>query len=179
MKVALVGKMRSGKDTVGRYFVDNEECVQVAFGDGIKQVARVYFPHIVAKGKPRRLYQRIGQVFREFDPYVWVNVLDRTVTNHMEDGEQHFVVTDVRQMNEYIYLKANGYTIIKVETAEELRLERIKASGDEYTEEDLNHETELAVDGIPYDYLIDNNTTIEDLYQQIRFVIKEIKEEQR
>ena len=176
MKVALVGKMRSGKDTVGRYIYDNDPHGwqnQLAFGDEIKRIAKAYFPHIVSKGKPRKLYQHIGQEFRKIDPEVWVKALDRSLLDLMGRGESNFVVTDVRQMNEYHYLKKQGFTIVKVETAEELRMERLRKSGDEYEEADLFHETEIAVECIPYDYLVSNNTTLEDLYTQVEFIIKE------
>ncbi|MCY8048483.1 hypothetical protein MOC17_20735 [Bacillus haynesii] len=179
MKIALVGKMRSGKDTVGRFFSDNRECYPIAFGDGISRIGYMFFPELMLGGKPRKLKQTIGQVFRQFDPDVWVKTLSATMTNLSDSGIKNFVVTDVRQMNEYNFLKEQGFTVIKVEAADELRLERIKASGDEFTEEDLNHETELAVDDIPFDYLITNNTTIEDLYTQLRFIVGEIEEEQR
>lgn len=178
MKVALVGKMRSGKDTVGRMFIEDYGCFQFAFGDGIKRVTRSYFPELVKQGKPRRAYQVIGQTFRSIDPQVWINDLNRTYEDLQEKGITRFVITDVRQMNEYHYLKAQGFQIVKVETADELRIERIKASGDSYSMEDLNHETELAVDTIPYDYVINNNTTLEDLYKQVQFVAEELKEEQ-
>jgi dephospho-CoA kinase len=178
MKIAITGKMRSGKDTLAKYFIDNDESNQIAFGDGIKRVARNYFPDIVAKGKPRKLYQDIGQQFRQIDPDVWVKDLDRTMVNLMELGETNFVVTDVRQMNEYLYLKKQGFTVIKVETEDEIRKERIKAKGDTFNVEDFYHETEVAVDSIPYDYLVTNNTKLMDFYDQIYFVFNELKGEE-
>ena len=36
MKVALFGKIRSGKDTVGELLIKEYGCTRVAFGDGIK-----------------------------------------------------------------------------------------------------------------------------------------------
>jgi dephospho-CoA kinase len=179
MKVAITGKMRSGKDTLAKHFIDNDNSNQIAFGDGIKRVARNYFPQIVAKGKPRKLYQDIGQQFRAIDPDVWVKDLDRTMVNLMDIGETDFVVTDVRQMNEYEYLKRQGFTVIKVEAEDEIRIERIKAKGDTFNPEDFYHETETAVDAIPYDYLISNNTTLMDFYDQIYFVYEELKGEEK
>ncbi|MDA2738422.1 AAA family ATPase [Bacillus cereus group sp. Bc015] len=176
MKIAIVGKMRSGKDTVAKFFIDNEDANQIAFGDEIKRIARMYFPHIVAKGKPRKLYQTLGQELRKIDPDVWVKALDRTLINSMEYGETNFVISDVRQMNEYHYLKEMGFTVIKVEADDEIRKERIIKSGDVFEPEDFYHETELAVNTIPYDYLITNNTTLAELYDQIYYIYDELKE---
>ena len=176
MKIALVGKMRSGKDTVAKFFIDNEDANQIAFGDEIKKIARRYFPEIVAKGKPRKLYQVIGQEMRKIDPDVWVKALDRTLTNLMGYGETNFVISDVRQMNEYHYLKEMGFTVIKVEADDELRKERIYQSGDLFEPEQFYHETETTVEDIPCDYLVTNNTTLADLYDQIFYINNELKE---
>lgn len=173
MKVAFVGKMRSGKDTAGAYLIRNHWVTKLAFGDEIRKVITTYFPHLLQGNKPRKVFQKIGQLFREFDKDVWVKQFNHTYRRFQQAGTTDFIVTDVRQMNEVEYLKAQGFLIVKVETDEELRLERIKASGDLFAMEDLNHETELAVDTLPYDYLITNNTTLEDLYKQIDFILQE------
>lgn len=177
MKVAITGKMRSGKDTLAKFFIDNIDANQLAFGDGIKKVAKAYFPEIVVEGKPRKLYQDIGQQFRQIDADVWVKDLNRVLTNLTDIGETEFVVSDVRQMNEYLYLKKMGFTVIKVEAHDEIRKERIQRSGDIYLPEDFYHETEVAVDSIPCDYLLENNTTLLDFYDQIHYVYNELKGE--
>ncbi|MGD2330640.1 AAA family ATPase [Bacillus amyloliquefaciens] len=179
MKIAVAGKMRSGKDTLAKFFIENDKAYQLAFGDGIKKVANTYFPHIVAQGKPRKLYQFIGEEFRKIDPYVWVNYLDQRMKHlgflHIED----FVVSDVRQMNEYEYLKSKGFTVIKVEAADEIRRERIEKSGDIFEPEDFYHHTETAVDEIPCDYLVTNNDDLNAFYEQINFVYNELRGEQK
>jgi dephospho-CoA kinase len=173
MKIAFVGKMRSGKDTAGDYLIKNHWITKLAFGDEIKKVIQRYFPHLLEGSKPRKVFQKIGQLFREFDPDVWVKQLRKTYNIKRVQGNSNFVITDVRQMNEVEFLKSEGFVIVKVETDEELRLERIKASGDDFSLEDLNHETELAVDTLPYDYLVTNNTSLDDLYKQIDFILQE------
>lgn len=179
MKIALTGKMRSGKDTVANYFLYNDEgwSNQIAFGDEIKSIAKLYFPEMVAQGKPREIYQSIGQHFRGIDNDVWVKALDKTMNFLMLAGEDNFVISDVRQMNEYEYLKANDFTVIKIEADDELRKERTIQAGDVFEPSHFYHETEIAVDSIPYDYLITNNDTLEALMQQIKFVHSELKGE--
>lgn len=172
VKIAFIGKMRSGKDTAGRYLETTKGFGQFAFGTGIKRVATILYPEIDLRVKPRKLYQEIGQGLRQVDPLIWINYLDREVKHWSKrmvllDHTPNVVITDVRQMNEVEFLKAQGYVLVKVETDEELRLQRIKEAGDDYTEEDLNHETELAVDTLPYDVLLTNNGTIEELTRQV------------
>lgn len=178
MKLAIVGKIRSGKDTVGSMFIQEYGCMRMAFGDGIGRVIKDYFPEAFKDGKPRRHYQHIGQRFRDLDPDVWVKDLGRMYTALKHMGIERFVVTDMRQMNEYEYLKSQGFQVAKVDTADEIRLERMNANGDNFTLEDLNHETEAQIDALPYDFLISNNTTLDDLYEQVKHVAEELKEEQ-
>jgi dephospho-CoA kinase len=177
MKIAVLGKMRSGKDTLAKYFIDNDFATQLAFGDEIKSIARKYFPEEVAKGKPRWIYQKVGQDFRAIDPDVWVKKLERKVFGLEYLGQTSIVITDVRQMNEYEFLKKQGFTVIKVEAEDELRKERILRSGDIFEPEDFYHETETAVDYIPFDYLVTNNADLLSFYDQIEFIFNELQGE--
>jgi dephospho-CoA kinase len=72
MRLAIVGKMRSGKDTFAKYFTDLYGFKPLAFGNGITDVITRYFPEAFIMGKPREHYQVIGQTFRELDPDIWV-----------------------------------------------------------------------------------------------------------
>ena len=164
MKVALFGKMRSGKNTVADTLIIGLGFKEFAFGTGIGNIIKEYFPQELAKGKPRRHYQHIGQELRKLDEDVWINYLLKSVE---ESGADLVVVTDGRQENEAKRLREEGFTIIKVECPEELRIQRIKDSGDVFRPEQLLHETELAVDRVEADYVITNGGTLEDLAQQV------------
>jgi len=178
MKIAVVGKMRSGKDTLAEYFLENDNAAKLAFGDEIKRVASFYFPEIVRRGKPRKLYQMIGQMFREFDPNIWIKFLDARLIRLKDFGlDRNVVVSDVRQMNEYEYLKSRGFIVIKVHADDALRRERIIKAGDVVNEEDFNHETETIVDSIPCDFLIENNGTLDEFIKAIQAVHKDLEGE--
>lgn len=178
MKIAVTGKMRSGKDTLANFFIEELHYKQLAFADGIKKIGDEFFPEIMKEGKPRKMFQVVGQSLREIDPDVWVKYLDRHLTMLQEYGIENFIIADVRQLNEYNYLKEQGFTVIKVEAEDEIRQERIIQAGDVFTPENFYHETEMAVDDIPADYILSNNTTLEDFYNQILFVYKELKGEE-
>jgi dephospho-CoA kinase len=177
MKIAIVGKMRSGKNTLADYFI-SKGFKEFSFRSGIDEVISLFFPAAFEEGKPRKHYQVIGQAFRELDPDIWVNRLNTKLWVH-EDlfGGGDVVVTDLRQPNEYFYLNRNDFIVIKVEAAEELRLERIRAAGDQFDPEALTHETELELDHLPFDYLVTNNGTLQDLYDQAEFILKELEGE--
>ena len=53
MKIALFGKIRSGKDTVGKILIEEYGFNRFAFGDGIGEIIQKYFPEAWEGGKPR------------------------------------------------------------------------------------------------------------------------------
>ncbi|WP_214796497.1 MULTISPECIES: hypothetical protein [unclassified Exiguobacterium] len=175
IKVAIVGKIRAGKDTVGDVFKETQRCKQLAFADAIGDVIETYFPEAAKLGKPRKHYQTIGQTFRSLDSGVWVKQLHKAYVQAKLEGHMNFVVTDLRQMNEYDYLKGHGFHIIKVVADDEVRIERMRKSGDVFNEEDLLHSTEAHVDAMPCDYVITNNTSLKDLYIQVQKIVNDIK----
>lgn len=174
-RIAIVGRFRSGKNTFADYITDNFGHVQFAFGNGITEVINQYFPEAFANGKPRKHYQVIGQSFRELDENIWVNkALEELETHWNTFGDYPVIITDLRQLNEYKVMKSLGFTVIKVEAEEEVRLKRIAAAGDTCTPDQLNHDTELQADACPCDYLVTNNDSLEALYQQADFIMNEL-----
>ena len=183
MRIALFGKMRSGKNTVADLLTDEYGFKQFAFGEGIGEIIVKYFPEAYAEGKPRHHYQHIGQELRKLNPDVWINYLFRSVGHYLTQEQadslinktkpnENIVVTDGRQLNEAEMLKKAGYIIVKVETPEEIRVERIKESGDSFNLEQLNHETEKQVDLIEPDVVIRNDGSLEELKALVGCLVK-------
>lgn len=179
-KIALTGKMRSGKDLVAKQLLINSNFDGFAFGNALKRTAHEVFPWIASEAKPRRLYQQFGQTMRMLDKNVWVSHVERQIGHmiefHVNQGATDIgvVITDLRQQNEYEWAKENGFTIIRVSAPDELRIERAKMAGDDFSEADLTHETEQAIEGFKVDYEIVNDGTVEDLRAKVEEIIAEI-----
>jgi dephospho-CoA kinase len=182
VNIAICGKFRSGKDTVGKYLCDNYGYKRFAFGDGIRRVTRELYPHLYeGNAKPRALLQGFGQMARQFDENVWVDDCFRRIDEAAEfrygykSGKTpRAVITDLRQPNEYDALKQRGYIVIRVIAPDEHRKYRAITSGDAFTDAELTHETESHVDGFAADYVICNNGTLEQLYPQIDTVMADL-----
>lgn len=171
LKIGLLGKMRSGKDTVASYLIKEYGFKSFAFGDGIGDVIDAYFPQAWEDGKPRKHYQVIGQSFRQLNEDVWVEQL----LNKVKDCKGNVVITDTRQSNEVMALKKEGYKIIKIISNDANRIDRIQAQGDTWDISTFTHETEIGVDKAPFDYLIINNGTLEDLHKEVKTIINKIR----
>ena len=191
IKIALTGKMRSGKDTVGRYAVEKYGMVRFAFGDGLKRNFHKEYPHIPKDPKPVRGYQLYGQLMRYVkDENIWVDECFKSINytkKVADDYRKYFneetttpfmpVITDLRQPNEYERCVAEGFTIIRVHCPNKIRLERIQTTGDNVSMEDLDFETEKHVDGFKVDYEIDNSVSLQDLYAQFAEIMEELRSE--
>lgn len=185
VKVGITGGIRSGKDTVAEYIVDviklhytDTTHSILGFADGITDLIEMFMPDLLEGGKPRKAYQEIGQTLRKFDPDVWVNYALNTIemTEQVYPGA-HIIVKDVRQPNEAEALRDQGFVIVKVLANEDERIRRAKAQNDVFDLEDLQHETEKAIDEITPDAIIYNEGTLEDLYYTVEdFILNYEKE---
>lgn len=188
IKIALTGKARSGKDTVGKLLIE-QGFHRYAFGDEIKQLILKYFPEAFEHGKPRKYYLKIGQTFRELNSDVWINCLMNRIEISLQLNaglnqalrkkgrkEQPFniVVTDVRQENEVKALRKQGFKIIKVNCPDEIRIQRMKDLGDVFTLQDLEDETEIQVDSIIADYEINNFSGLQETKRQLKVILQDI-----
>lgn len=165
MKIALSGKMRSGKDTFSDTLKKDYDFEEFKFATGITEIIQKFYPEAVKGGKLREHYQKIGQALRQLDSNVWVNHTDsmiRSFENDFEGEDIPIVISDIRQKNEYKYAKANGYLVIKIEADEDIRIKRIIEAGDMWHMEALRHETEIAVDDIPADIVVTNNGSLHE-----------------
>lgn len=186
IKIALTGKMRSGKDTVYGILRDEFEAPslgkaqvdQYTFGGRLKHFAHELFPDELSKGKPRKLYQEFGQLMRQIDPNVWINQVHKEISQ-AEVVDEHdsivvSIITDLRQPNEYKYCRDNGFHIIRIKASDETRMARMKADGDNVSLGDLKHETETYVDSYDVDYEIDNDSLSSSSIYNIELQVEKI-----
>lgn len=202
LKIALCGKMRTGKDTVGEYLVQKYGMFPFSFGKELKKQFHEKYPSVSKDPKPHRGYQLYGQLMRYVhgDDY-WVDKCFRDIRavenfrNHIlssaDSGLIEFkhklktppvlpVITDLRQQNELDRCVKEGFTIVRINSEESLRFKRM-SKGEELSSverlEDLsNFETETGIDELKdVDYDIDNSSSLEELYKKIDNLVYSIR----
>ena len=116
MKLAVTGKMCSGKTTLCNSLLEIEPRFQIfSFGKKVKEVATDLFgmdPLI----KDRTLLTSLGQKMREIDSEVWLDY----VIKQCQDKE-FCLVDDLRYQNEYEALVKNGFKIIQLNISDDLQ----------------------------------------------------------
>ena len=150
--------------------------ITMSFADKLKEVASIIFdikkedwndPSVKASLVSnynltgRDILQKIGESFRkEISPDIWVNSLfsryDKlNYRTHSGDTiKPNLIITDVRMPNEAQAIKDRGGILIKV---------------DRETGYKDNHISETALDNYNgWDYVIDNNGTLEELIDKVK-----------
>lgn len=167
--IGIIGRARTGKDTLGARLVRTHGFGRVAFADALKDVALILNPIVApelagsrladvvaahgwdgAKDLPevRRVLQHLGQGVRAVDREFWV----RAALHRAEDvaAEGHPVVfTDVRYENEARAVRDAGFALVHIDRPGVPR---------------LTHESEGALDADDADYVITNDGTLADLH---------------
>ncbi|MRD36489.1 hypothetical protein GH882_11045 [Bacillus thuringiensis] len=179
-KIAIMGKARSGKTELSHYAWMLFGFKEFDFSAVLKDEFHRLFPHIPRDPKPRAYYQKFGQWLREIDPDIWVKMTMGKVHKYcFEDSlnkvnhKPKVLVNGVRQPNEYQRLKDEGFTIIRVNASDDLRIDRAHNAGDVFTEADLLHETESHIDTFEVDYEVNNVGTIREMYNQFDAIMRD------
>jgi len=163
MRIALSGKMASGKSLVAKHLVNEHNFTELSFAAKLKEICAVLFPRAKYE-KDRWLLQQVGQTMREFDPQVWI----RFVLPAIEPGKD-IVISDVRYPNEYETLRQLGFVMVRMYASYKARLTYIEKAYPGMPLVFLDSYDEVALDQYPFNYIIDNDlsTPLREVYRQV------------
>ena len=186
MIIAVCGKKGHGKDTFSDYLCENYNFIKLNFADPLKQACKHIFDltdeQIYGNKKeivdefwnttPREIMQYVGtdllrhklkEKFSNIGDNIWVLLMEKKITDILQKNpSQNIIISDLRFLNESKLIKKFGGIIFKIS-----RLKTNDIIG-------INHLSELEVDILTYDYLIENNSTLDSLYQKINNIISTI-----
>jgi len=148
MKIAICGKMCSGKSTLANYIMSSYPGYQkYSFAQKVKELCVELFD---MEGKDRVLLINFANKMRDIDGKVWVNhVLKQT------ESKEKCIIDDVRYQNEVDALIEDGWSFIQLNVPNELQKKRImELYPDNYQEhiQSMNHISERNEFVIPEGY---------------------------
>ena len=163
VKIAICGRMASGKTTMAEWLELNHDYVKFSLAGAVKKFGNFLFD--IPEGKKDRVaYQKVGDGARKilFED-IWIQTLLKEVQTHTTQpySTHDIVVDDVRYLNEVIKLKQQGWIMLKINIDDELQLARLKKAYPEDWEvhaQARSHPSEAEVDNIDddlFDYIIE------------------------
>ena len=172
MKLAITGIMGCGKTSIANYLVENHNFKKFSFADDLKLYAAEIFD---MKVKDRKLLQEFGTKMKEIDKDIWIKRLNYKIKNISDN----IVIDDLRYPNEELYLKSNGFKILKLDIDTELQNNRLKNTYINDFDKHIeckNHDSEMHTQTFNHDfyYLIDKNTE-QNIYKYIDDILMQNK----
>tara|TARA_Y100000389_G_scaffold202779_1_gene249171 strand:- start:12498 stop:13058 length:561 start_codon:yes stop_codon:yes gene_type:complete len=167
MKIAISGKMGSGKSFVAEKIVEEFGYYKTALAAKVKELAGELFD---MKYKNRGLLINFATKMREIDSYVWINC----VLRETKDISDNIVLDDLRLQNEYETLKSKGWFLIKIDIPEEIRLHRlVEKYGTKFVEHQNHFQSFTENDVVTmndncFDLVIKNDDDMTELFEKIR-----------
>lgn len=165
--IVLSGKQFCGKDTVAKILLSEfKNFKRIGLGDAIKiefgEKNNLTFEEVETnKSNFRAELQALGNSKRKLDSNYWIKKII--------DMPDDIIVPDIRVQAEYDYFNEAGAFKIRVNASSANRSKRGTLSAE-------NDITETALDNITdWNYIISNDGTYEDLLNNIKPLLKEIK----
>ena len=174
--ICISGVARSGKDTTAnlicrRLHGYGKRVLVTHYADLLKFMCKQLFGWDGQKDeRGRHILQYVGtDVVRKQLPDFWVDFIIQEL-KLFPDQWDFVIIPDCRFPNELDRLKEAGFDVVHV------RVER-DAYENNLTEEQKNHLSETALDGVVPDYIITNDGTITMLAARVMRMMKSIYEE--
>lgn len=178
MKLLLIGNSKSGKSTMSDYLNKKYGFKIYSLGNYVKyfthDICKIFnktdnipipniedFFDINSKDKYRKYFQLFGTELCQkwFGKEVWCEQLYKDlIKNNDLNNYTSIIIDDCRFKHEYDYFIKLGFIPIKIDRNVEI----------------YNHISETELESIPYEYLIDNNNSIEKYYNNIENLINEL-----
>lgn len=153
MKIAFGDRMNVGKDTCVQYLIEKYGGTKITIAEPLYQI--MHFTQDLCnlkKEKDRHFLQIVGTEWgRSIDKNLWINI----ALSKAKNLNGNLFINDLRFPNELTALKDNGWICIKI----------VRTNPDK--EHVSAHESEAGVDSDQWDYVIENNGSLAELFNQI------------
>lgn len=204
--IGVVGKPRTGKDSVSDFLVDNHGFHKYTFANYLKWLCIEYFGYTKEEmwgektEESRRFLHQLGKLLTDMDPNFFVKriieQIRRDYANSVETGEEYrAVVSDVRTDAELNLFDRSSSTFLipdkimdsgvsltnafdKILVAKVERDIETVLKEEPGLENNIGHDIEALTDNHDnWDYYLQNNSTVEDLETSVKLMVSELTEE--
>lgn len=181
MLVAICGLKRSGKDTIAKHIDKQYGYKHIKIAEPIKQICKILFNFSDEQMEtdikeeidprwqvsPRTVMQFLGtEIFQNQINTIIPNLNRQLFMKSIVFKEDtNYVISDMRFLHEYSFIKEKYPHSIVI---------RVEKSNDYHD----SHISETEWQKIPFDYIVYNNSTIEDLHIQIDKILKSKKKQE-
>lgn len=174
---AVIGKAGAGKDTVAEVLMEAFPHLgyqRFALADPLKDIAASLWGDEARRS--RHYLQGLGVSVRELNKDTWVDHLFRRIGEAAPfAADDHrpgrIIVTDCRFANELQRFREEGFTVLRVEAPQVLRVDRLRRNGKLQDEAELEHVSETELDGARADHTIINDASKFDLVDQLTEIL--------
>ncbi len=189
--IAICGFQSSGKDTIAEYLISNYNYKKLSFASVLKDIVAIMFgwPRDKLEGltvedrawreeidewwanalnipnlSPRYVLQYFGtELFRvHWHQDIWLKVVEKKLMDY-----ENIVITDCRFPNEMEMLKKYGAKFVHIHRKMPEWFKSYQEGNDNIAETNKLHQSEKEWIRFKPDYVIDNNGTLDELYEQV------------
>lgn len=179
--IGLTGQIACGKGVIKKFLIDHYHASDYRFSTILRDVL-VRLDIEQSRENIQRMSTMLRKNFGE-------DLLAKVMAKDVEKDEHHFIVIDgIRRLADIKYLRdVHGFFLISVEASEEIRHQRViernenpgddkKTFADFLKDQQEESESEIPKTMSQADFIIDNNKSWDDLWDQIHELVKKINE---
>lgn len=148
--IALMGRSGAGKTTVAEILVSQYGYHRCTPGDVCRNVCKLLFGT-----EDRERMNRVTDLLKQMDPLIWL----KAAMANSPPGKP-IVYDSMRFICDHEYLLNEGFEAWRIEIADALRHQRLKARGQEYTERDEEHALETELQSHLHQFLLNNDSDL-------------------
>ncbi len=184
MIIGLIGKIASGKDTVSKYIKEKHGFEEIVLGDIVREIAKERGLSLDRES----LLNLQKELTRKYGEDYIIKLAVKRIKEKMKEGKKDFVVNGLRREMDVKVLKDSfkDVVIVEVYCDDKIRFERIKNRGregdpktfSEFVKQDEEEERSFNISKVikKYaDYRITNNSTLQELYEEVDKLISKLK----
>jgi len=163
INVALSGMSGSGKTTFANHLINNYNFTLCNTGKTCRKICNILFGN-----ESKTLLNQVTDALKTIDKNIWFKKALSEINQSIPT-----VVDSMRFKDDYLFMKEQGFILVKVQCHQNLIIDRLKKRGQKINPEiDFKHKSEIELEHLQFTHTLSNNSTIDDFYLKIDELLK-------